>query len=362
MDGVAQHTDADAGSDRAPRRRLSVSMSNGFFPDGELHRIVEVARIADEVGIDDLSVPDHVVLGTHNEGFFHNPEEPWLEPLTTLGAYASATQRIRLCTGICIAPLRPAALLAKQAATVDVLSQGRLVLGVSTSWSADEYGVLGVDFASRGQRLTDTIGAAQALWRDTPASFESPTVTFEDAYLMPKPVQPDGPPVWFGGRFTSRLVHRVGTLGSGWMPFGHSLDEIAEGRAVLAEAMAAAGRDPAQLEVTGILWPLTADGTLARKGDTIDIARSLEGVAPLAAAGVDVVGFALHYYCSGPNDVAEVLGALAEGFAAYRHASTEELVSALGDGPAHYAQARQGQAAAHRSIIRSRISEGFAES
>src|SRR4051812_18674573 len=95
------------------------------------------------------------------------------EPLTTLAAMAGATKNIGLMTGILIAPLRPAALLAKTAATLHALSGGRLTLGVSTSWQSEEYAALGGPFRERGRRLDETLRACRELWSHTPASYTS---------------------------------------------------------------------------------------------------------------------------------------------------------------------------------------------
>ena len=184
-----------------PQLAVLVSGLHALFgPD--LRSFVEVARIADEAGVDQVVLPDHVVMGARTDRypygtFPYDADAPWIEPLTTLAAMASATTRVRLGTGILIAPLRPAVLLAKTIATLDVLSGGRVDLGVGVGWQREEYEALGVPFAGRWQRLDDTLGACRALWQDAPASFSSPTVAFDDIWCAPRPVQARVP-VWFG--------------------------------------------------------------------------------------------------------------------------------------------------------------------
>src|SRR5919206_2380829 len=99
------------------------------------------------------------------------PDVPWLEPLVTVAAVAAVTERVVLETAVVIAPMRPAVILAKQAATADVLSGGRLRLGVGTGWQRAEVESAGVPFEERGPRLTETMAACRALWRDSPASY-----------------------------------------------------------------------------------------------------------------------------------------------------------------------------------------------
>src|SRR5205823_5976552 len=197
----------------------------------------DVARVADQLNFDYVCLAEHVLMhghpgmAAHATGpVRHTPDELMPEPLTTLAAFAGATKRIGLMTGILIAPLRPAALLAKTAATLHGLSNGRLTLGVSTSWQQEEYAALGVPFADRGQRLDDTLRACKALWAGGPSSFSSSSVQFENMWCEPRPNSADDIPIWFGGKFTPRLVRRVVELGHGWIPFqgyGESLSEIA---------------------------------------------------------------------------------------------------------------------------------------
>src|SRR5919202_1369333 len=210
--------------------RLAIVPIPSTRPDGSLFdranlpMLFEVARMVENLGADDLAISEHVVMAHRPDKYGpgsapHRFDEPWPEPLTTLAALAAVTQRIRLISAIVIAPLRPAVLLAKQAATVHALSGGRFVMGVSVSWHEEEYAALGVPFHERGARLDDLIGACRALWSSVPASYASNSVEFEDLICVPNPGDPDAIPVWYGAAYSPRLVRRVAATGAGWMPF-----------------------------------------------------------------------------------------------------------------------------------------------
>jgi probable F420-dependent oxidoreductase len=236
---------------------LTVSLGNfgATYPNGEWGRFVELGRAAEDGGIDRIVVVDHVVMGPHTENYqwgkFPVPSDaPWLEPLTVLTAVAAVTTRVRLATGILIAPLRPAAFLAKQVATLDQMSGGRVDLGVGTGWQREEYDAQGLDFEKRGQLLDDTLAACRVLWRDTPAALSTPTLSFHDIYCMPKPVQEGGVPIWVAGTLHSRNLARVVEHGAGWIPImGETVEGIATGVVRIREACLAAGRDPSDLQV-----------------------------------------------------------------------------------------------------------------
>ncbi|HKJ25300.1 MAG TPA: TIGR03619 family F420-dependent LLM class oxidoreductase, partial [Myxococcota bacterium] len=246
----------------------------------DLAAIVELGRAADAAGIDQLVLPDHLAIGPRTDrypyGRWPGPDDaPWLEPLTTLAAIAGVTRRIRLGTGVLIAPLRPALLLAKTAATLDVLSRGRLDLGVGTGWQREEFAAAGVPFRGRTARMDDVLRACRALWRDAPASFRSETVSFEAIRCLPRPVQRDGPPLWIGGAATPGNLARLAEFGAGWMPIGLDDDAFRDGLARAREAFAAAGRDPATLGVRATLAPVRgADGR-------VDVGASLAGLPRL---------------------------------------------------------------------------------
>lgn len=294
------------------RLTLSIPSFGPFFPPGRMHELLDLARMAEAAGVDTLIVPDHVVMGERTDRYAWGPfpfpvESPWLEPLTVLAAIAGATRRVRLATGILVAPLRPAVLLAKTAATLDVLSQGRLELGVGVGWQREEFLASGLDFEARGTLLTDTLAACRVLWRDSPASFHSESVRFERIWCEPKPIQPGGPPVWFSGTLTPRNVERIVRLGDGWIPIMTATrDDLAEGTRRLRDALAAAGRDASQLRVRGSLEPVRGDDRRPH------LARTLAGAHALVAAGATDVQLPLLAFVRAPEALADWFAELAE--------------------------------------------------
>ncbi len=237
------------------------------FFNGNLKQWIESIRIADEVGIDQVSITDHVVMGENIDkypyGKFTSPLDfPWYEPLTMLAAIAVRTERIRLSTGVLISPLRPAVLLAKQLATLDVLSEGRVDIGVGTGWQEEEYTASGIPFENRYARMADQIRVCRTLWSEAPAAIATDTVKFDKIHQFPRPPQGRDLPVWFGMAPTPRNCQRIAELGQGWVPIMHSPKAIAEGVAAIKSAFVAAGRDPSELQVRAHLKPqFDADGT-----------------------------------------------------------------------------------------------------
>jgi probable F420-dependent oxidoreductase len=290
--------------------QLSVGFANyGTAPAGDWTGLLDLARAADDAGVDRIIVVDHVVMGEHTENYQWGkfpvpPEAPWLEPLAVLGAMAAVTNRVRLATGILIAPLRPAALLAKQVATLDQLSGGRVDLGVGTGWQREEYDAEGLDFDQRGQLLTDSIGACKALWRDTPAAYSSPTLTFRDIYCEPKPAQPGGVPIWVAGTLHGRNLARLVDHGDAWIPImGETTSGIADGVKKIQAAWTDAGRDPERLQVRG---PATIVAG--------NIAATMESVPELRAAGVTDVHVPLRAFARESSDAAKVMEELVARF------------------------------------------------
>jgi probable F420-dependent oxidoreductase len=286
--------------------RLGLAVEGAIYPLDQQHRLIDLARQAEEAGFDDISIPEHVLVGNRandqdpwSSWEPHHLDLPWDEPLVTLAAMAGATRRLRLVSAVVIAPLRPAGLLAKMVASLHALSQGRFVLGISPSWHRQEYEALGVSFERRGQILEDAIGACRALWEGAPASFHSATVNFEGMYCQPRPAPGERIPVWFTGKFTPRLVRRIVTLGDGWMPFGAygmTLEQKAAAIRQLRERFSAAGRDPDSLEISDSLPPVEGS-----------ITRSLEQLPAMLEAGMTTVRIPLRRLVTSPDQVPGVL-------------------------------------------------------
>src|SRR5690349_13847827 len=302
------------------RLTLTVGLPNfgSLFPPGEWRRFVDLAKAADDAGVDRIVLVDHVVMGPHTDAYqwgrFPVPSDaPWFEPLTMLAAIASATERVRLATGILISPLRPAALLAKTVATLDVLSRGRVDLGVGTGWQREEYLASGVSFERRGELLDDQLGALRALWTDSPAAYSSSSVSFEQTWCEPKPVQPGGVPIWVAGTLHRRAVARIAQYADGWIPImGESVEGIAAGAAQLRDAVVAAGRDASTFAVQAPL-------RIARGDDKRpDLARSIESVPDLVAAGATNVHVPMQAFCRDPAAAPEFFADLVKRFAAAR--------------------------------------------
>ena len=298
------------------RPRLIVGLQNfGDVPGGggDWRVLIDLARQAEAAGVDGVVVVDHVVMGRNTDEyawgrFPQPPEAPWLEPLTVLTAMGAVTERLRLATGILVAPVRPAAVLAKTAATIDVLSGGRLDLGVGVGWQREEFDAVGLDFAQRGQLLTDTIAACRALWENVPASFRSDTVTFDDIFCTPQPVQAPLP-IWFSGVLHPRNVDRIVRLGDGWIPImGATLDDIRDGITLLRKAYAEADRDPAALQVR-------APVIVARGDDRkVDLDATMASVPDLVAAGATELRADLRLTAAAYDDPPTAFGQLVEAF------------------------------------------------
>lgn len=296
--------------------QISVTISglSRLFGD-DLGAIVDVARAADEAGIHQLVMPDHLAIGTRTDRypfaakFPYPPEEPWLEPLTALAAFAAATRRVRLGTGVLIAPVRSAFAVAKAAATLDVLSRGRLDLGIGTGWQREEFTEPGLPFAGRGARMDDAVRAWRALWeREPPVSFDSPSISFTDLWCEPRPDQARLP-LWFAGGANDDTVRRVSELGDGWLPLAIGLDDVTEMVRRLHVAFRDRGRDPASLGVRQGLAVVTDDE------GRVDLDATVAPVRDLAARGITTVSVALGRFLRTRADVEPFLRDLGAAFA-----------------------------------------------
>lgn len=291
-----------------PATTLTVGLPNfGGWANGDWKEFVNVAKVCDEAGVDRVVVNDHVVMGDRTDRYIWGrfptkPDAPWLEPLTVLSAMAMVTSRVRLSTGILIAPLRPAPLLAKTLGTLDTLSSGRLDIGVGTGWQPEEYDAMGLSFDDRAQRLDDTIAACRELWSSMPASYASAHATFSSTYCAPQPVQ-ERLPIWFAGALTRRNLTRVVELGDGWIPImGASLEDIRAG----ADAIRAA--TSRSITVQAPLPMVTAaDGSR-------DPVASMAGAPTLIEAGATDIYLNIAAFASSPAEAPPMIETVVSAF------------------------------------------------
>jgi probable F420-dependent oxidoreductase len=202
-----------------------------------------------------------------------------LDPLATIAHLTAVTTRLRFTTNILLAALRRPAVLAKTTSTIDVLSGGRLDLGVGVGWQREEYEACGLDFDDRGAQLDHTLEVLQTLWREEAASYSSDRLSFEAIHQMPKPVQSGGVPIWVSGTVNRRSMRRLARFGNGWIPWGPDAVDLVAGIEKMREAVAAEGRDPEGIEVVANL-------AIATDGDgAVDWSATMDAVPALVAAG-----------------------------------------------------------------------------
>jgi probable F420-dependent oxidoreductase len=239
------------------------------------------AEHVEALGFTHLLAYDHVVGADPNvhagwDGPYdlHNT---FHEPLVTFGYLAAVTTSLELVTGILILPQRQTVLVAKQAAEVDLLSGGRLRLGVGLGWNAVEYEALGEDFSNRGKRSEEQVDLMRTLWTEQTVTYHGTYHQVTGAGLAPLPIQRPIP-VWFGAS-SPRARRRAGRLGDGWFPMvgpGPKLDQALQ---EVAQAATEAGRDPAQIAMEGrVSWNDNAD----------DLAGGLRAWADAGASHVSI--------------------------------------------------------------------------
>jgi probable F420-dependent oxidoreductase len=275
----------------------------------DLRVLVRLATEAEDAGFDAVMLSEHVVLGRGADaaGQMANPREyalpgnqdpamPWPDSQLLLAAIAARTTTLRLFAAAIIAPLRHPLALAKSLATLDLLSEGRLVVLPTPSWHAAEYGALGVPFEQRGERLDEHLAAWRAAWGPSPASFHGRHYRFDEVHVEPKPHRSGGVALHFGSSsMHDRLIARIVRYGSGVNPLG-SVGAADLGR--LAAAMRAAGRDPAELELVGGTRARFQDG-----GGVADLGAALASIPEQMAQGFTT-------FCLKPSQFTDDAGAV----------------------------------------------------
>ena len=183
--------------------------------------IVSLAMLAEELGYSDIWTTDHIVIGRRHPYPYGSIFESW----TTLSYVAAKTSNIRLGTSIIVLPLRNAILLAKQAATLDNLTRGRLILGVGAGWERYEFEAMGASFKDRGKLMDEQIRLMKTLWKSGEPEFEGSYYRVRNVIFKPLPYRKGGPPIWVGGN-SDRAVRRAIELGDGWHFTGLWINEL----------------------------------------------------------------------------------------------------------------------------------------
>lgn len=232
--------------------------------------LVRRARAAEEAGFEALWVGDHIALPA---GAAHPPGEPRLEALITLAHLAAVTSRVRLGIGVIVLPQRQPVLLAKQLTSIDVLSGGRLTVGVGVGYVEPELRALGASLADRGARTDEYLAAMRALWDEPVPSFDGRFVSFDGVVERPRPVQLPHPPIVVGGH-SPAAYRRAVRCGNGWYGWELDLEETAAALAGLREAASGCERPAGlgELEIT-ITPPGTPDLDTARRYAELGVHR-----------------------------------------------------------------------------------------
>ena len=218
-----------------------------IFPTDYSIQPVALARAVEERGLDSLFVTEHTHIPASRKspwpGGAELPKEYWHthDPFVALAAAAAVTERIKLGTGICLVVERDPIQLAKEAASLDMISNGRLVLGIGAGWNAEEMQNHGAAYATRWKLVREKVLAMKQIWTQDEAEYHGEFVDFDPIWSWPKPVQPGGPPIWLGAQ-SKWAFPRVAEYCDGWMPIG-IMGGLEDGLAQLRRAAEVAGRD-----------------------------------------------------------------------------------------------------------------------
>ena len=272
-------------------------MRFGFYlpssgPTAQPEALSAIARRGDELGFHCMVAGDHILVPREvnspypytADGRFHggNATE-FMEQLTLLTFLAGITQTIRLVPSVMIVPYRNPLLAAKILATLDVLSRGRLTLGVGVGWMEEEFEALDAPpFAERGAVTNEYLRAFKELWTSDNPTFEGEYCRFSNINFLPQPVQKPHPPIWVGGQ-SRRAMRRAAELGNGWHPVGAipaaplEPEELAQKIAILHRYAENAGRDPAELEVSMKAPLYDSDSTVSGGSGGVSSGSSASG-------------------------------------------------------------------------------------
>jgi len=281
-------------------------------PSMSISDVVNLAVAAEDAGVDGIMLSDHIVLGpsANSEGEPLNlrdyaapgnqdPMTPWPSPMVLLSAIAARTTKLRLVFGAIIAPLRHPLNTAKDLGTIDLLSNGRLIVLPTVSWHEEEFRALGVDFSKRGAILDEQLEIWHRAWSENPISFHGEHYSFDEVYVEPKAYRPGGPTLWFGGSSVhNSLISRMVKYGSGFNPFGSPTpEELAELSARLTEA----GRSMSEIEMVGGIR-----GEFHSADDLANLEEAMDGALTQLRQGYRTMCFKPSMFTDSVAEVPEV--------------------------------------------------------
>ncbi|MDP9298338.1 MAG: LLM class flavin-dependent oxidoreductase [Actinomycetota bacterium] len=315
--------------------RIGIGLFTGQVPPGserswtrEYRETIELVRLAEALGFDSAWVSEHHGA---SDGYF-----PSL--LVMLAAFAEATSHIRLGTGVILTPLHDPLRLAEDAATVDQLSDGRLVVGLGNAWREEEFRMFGVPIAERKQRTIETIEVLRRAWTGRRFSFEGEIFRFDQVRVTPPPARTGGPPILLGG-YADAVLRRAGELADGYIADARDPTGLRDAIRLMDEGARSVGRDPHALTLTLMqnvfvtepgadAWAAVRDGVRHQLGmyDAWDSGADTPGrdEAPIPAGDEDADRAATPTGTA--DDVAHVLRPTLEAFA---HERDVELIVRL---------------------------------
>ena len=242
----------------------------------------DVAEAADELGYHVVFAAEHLVYPQeirtpypYGGRFPFAVTDPVLDVPTTLAWVAAVTKHVRLAASVMVLPYHEPVALAKALTTIDVLSGGRLMVGVASGWLREEFDLLGIPFHERGARTDEYLAALRALWTEERVTFRGRFVRLEEAAFFPKPIQKPHPPIWIGGA-SAAAFRRVARVGDGWLAVPRSPADLAADVAAIRREAEAAGRDPLRIGV-------------AASGGATSVSELLDRVPALERAGATIV-------------------------------------------------------------------------
>ncbi len=238
-----------------------------------------IAKRAEDLGFASYWVPEHAVIPEGSADIYpgkqdDQPPPAYLfkmpDPFIALTRAASLTTEIGLGTGIALVPERHPLLAAKEIASVDHYSGGRMLFGIGAGWNEPECTVMGGDFAHRWGQTKDHVLAMKALWSGEYVEYHGKYVDFPPVVCQPRPTRQPHPPVYLGSIGTPRVFKRVAEWGDGWLPFSIDAQEIADGKAQIAKYAKELDRDPASIDIT-LFAP---DGFFRQSSELADVAKA----------------------------------------------------------------------------------------